>query len=113
MPEPLDMARLHRRAHEINTNLKSPLHPHEPEIPPALDADGRCWVCKAQSAERDLRALAYALFRSNIDWADAARTCGDPKCHGDCRHIAEIRRIVAEWDGGTLPTPYLPGPSDG
>jgi hypothetical protein len=54
-------------------------------------------------AERDLKTLAYALFRSNIDWAEAARTCGDSECHGDCRHIADIRRIVGRWDGGILP----------
>lgn len=26
----------------------SPLHPHEPAIPPAIDAEGRCHVCRLQ-----------------------------------------------------------------
>ena len=51
------------------------------------------------------RQLAYAVFRSNVDWATAARSCGDPKCHGDCRYIREVRRLVAELDGGILPAP--------
>lgn len=25
----------------------SPLHPHEPEVPPTLDDEGRCLVCRA------------------------------------------------------------------
>ncbi len=50
----------------------------------------------------DARNLAYALFRSNVDWAAAARECGDPDCEGDCVWIREVRRLVREIDGGIL-----------
>ncbi len=57
------------------------------------------------SAYDELREVAYALFRSNIDWQAAARSCGDSECRGDCRFVATIRQFVAEHDGGILPPP--------
>ena len=47
-------------------NLVSPLHPHEPEIPPTLDAEGRCRVClltaRLEAAEERVQSVeaAYA-----------------------------------------------------
>jgi hypothetical protein len=38
----------------------SPLHPHEPDIPPTLDAEGRCLVCRAL-VEAEKRAYARAV----------------------------------------------------
>jgi hypothetical protein len=73
MAGPLDMNRLHRRAREINANLKSPLHPHEPEIPPALDPDGRCWVCKAQFASERLAVYVNRIADARSRAADAPR----------------------------------------
>lgn len=51
----------------------------------------------------ETKGLCYALFRSNIDWASEARNCGDPKCDGNCRYIATVRRYVRDYDGGILP----------
>lgn len=54
------------------SNTASPLHPHEPGIPPALDSEGRCRVCgllvkldvasdRARRAEQLAWDLAKAL----------------------------------------------------
>lgn len=44
-------------------------HPHEPEIPPALDAEGRCLVCLLQ-VQRD---EALTLLRELRDAGIAVR----------------------------------------
>lgn len=48
-------------------NEFSPIHPHEPAIPPALDIEGRCLVCvilcERDDARREIRDLA---FRVNV-----------------------------------------------
>jgi len=37
------------------TDTESAKHPHEPEIPPDLDSDGRCLVCVQMSAGSPIR----------------------------------------------------------
>jgi DNA (cytosine-5)-methyltransferase 1 len=49
-----------------------------------------------------LKALCYALFRSNIDWTHEAANCGDDECHGDCKYIRTVVETVREIDGGIL-----------
>ncbi len=48
-------------------NEFSPIHPHEPAIPPALDIEGRCLVCvilcERDDARKEIRDLA---FRVNV-----------------------------------------------
>lgn len=48
------------------TATYSPVHPHEPAIPPALDADGRCLVCRL------IVELDDAERRSQVAQAHAA-----------------------------------------
>lgn len=36
-------------------------HPHEPQVPPALDAEGRCLVCGLALALEDLLAVAERI----------------------------------------------------
>ena len=52
-------------------------HPHEPEIPPAFDIDGRCLVCGMSVEIADLRA--------EISRRDQFRGC-DGCSTGDCPH---------------------------
>jgi hypothetical protein len=35
--------------------------------------------------------IMEAIHRLNIDWDEVARTCGDPKCEGDCRWVRVLR----------------------
>lgn len=39
--------------------------------------------------------LMAAINRLNVDWDDLARTCGDPRCGGDCKHVAAVREVLA------------------
>lgn len=62
------------------SNTASPLHPHEPAIPPALDAEGRCLVCclivqrdRLQN-ERDAADRACTLMVEEVDSLRAALT---------------------------------------
>jgi hypothetical protein len=32
-----------------------------------------------------------AVKRLNVDWDEVARSCGDPKCNGDCRWVRVLR----------------------
>ena len=41
-------------------NGASDRHPHEPDVPRALDAEGRCWVCKGIVAEEELQRVRAA-----------------------------------------------------
>lgn len=59
----------------ISENLCSSKHPHEPEIPPILDKDGRCLVCSTRYAvgemAKEIHNLAHEL--SLVDEAFARR----------------------------------------
>ena len=35
--------------------------------------------------------IREAIHRVNVDWDEVARTCGDPKCEGDCRWVRVLR----------------------
>ena len=56
------------------SNESSTKHPHEPEIAPQLDAEGRCLICGLLVTIGELRdalseARAYVFNRSyGIDW---------------------------------------------
>ncbi len=61
-----------------------PRHPHEPEIPPTLDAEGRCLVCglsvrlQAAESERDrLQEKANRYQEVMLDVAAQLRS-GEP-----------------------------------
>lgn len=57
----------HAKANKVNgpnrVNEASSLHPHEPDIPPALDAEGRCLVCIIQARAERIEAVARNLLR--------------------------------------------------
>lgn len=71
MPEPLSPQRL--------AVTYSEKHPHEPEIPPALDAEGRCLVCvllvklERAEAERDKALEALTAVKADLDHALGVR----------------------------------------
>lgn len=48
---------------------ESEWHPHEPEIPKALDEDGRCWVCHLTLEAQELRQ-ALQIVRAECDLPD-------------------------------------------
>ena len=43
-----------------------------------------------------LERLALAVHRLDVDWDRVSKECGDPKCNGDCRWVAEVREIVPQ-----------------
>ena len=79
-------------------------HPHEPEIPPALDSEGRCLICLLSSElaaairERD---LAIAHDRQPYPTAEAYEKV--------CAALAAAKALVKEWACEKCRTVY-PGP---
>ncbi len=67
MGTPSEPARFPEDDPPSSVNEFSPIHPHEPAIPPALDIEGRCLVCvilcERDDARREIRDLA---FRVNV-----------------------------------------------
>ena len=53
----------------MSDNTFDPRHPHEPEIPPHFDADGRCLIC-VMICERD-----NAIRELNIEKKIAQKAC--------------------------------------
>ena len=82
-------------------------HPHEPEIPPALDPDGRCLICGMEVRIEDLEAaLKRATFLAEHlmqmitpeQWRDTGGDDGQGHYEGDYHAEAtftEIRELAA------------------
>lgn len=47
-----------------------------------------------ERAEVELRNLAEAVHRLNVDWERAAHNCGDKGCTGDCRYVREVQETL-------------------
>jgi hypothetical protein len=66
------------------SNVHSTQHPHEPEIPPAFDSEGRCLVCCLIVERDDARAKTCphsAAWKQRVreaarKWADRAEEAG-------------------------------------
>jgi hypothetical protein len=69
-----------QRLAQQGTNTYSPTHPHEPAIPPALDSEGRCLVCRLL-VERD--ELKRQLASGPRAPSEAANT-----------HVADALRLL-------------------
>jgi len=68
-------------------------HPHEPQIPPALDADGRCLVCRILG-ERD--GLRFAL-EGLLNWAERYHA-GDPSLNPEEWYVERdfVRKCLSQ-----------------
>lgn len=70
----------------------SPLHPHEPEIPPAPDGEGRCLVC-ALDVDRDRYHAALAVAVDLMEMAHGHY--GIEECGGGGKPATEWDDIVS------------------
>jgi len=83
----------------------NPHHPHEPAIPPALDADGRCLVC-ILTVERDrardaLIALVDHYHRTRVNSRLHAPDKRDwPEC--PCRTCQRVADLLPAQAGDAL-----------
>lgn len=65
----------------------SPKHPHEPEIPPVLDPEGRCLVCRLE-CERDV------LRRAIVEHRTAITNAGMVKVQAGYERVAEAKHGI-------------------
>ena len=76
-------------------NQASPLHPHEPEIAPSIDEEGRCRVCHIM-VERDELAEKLGIWASEALIRQAE--VRDLKAE-----LEKVRELLGEAAGNNLP----------
>lgn len=95
-------------------DFASPRHPHEPDIPRALDDEGRCRVCRvmveytsehnrAEAAEWELRGVNDSLTASRDRIAELETELGEVRANNEALRAevdeAHVKRIAAENPG--------------
>lgn len=87
--------------------IGSEFHPHEPEIPKALDEDGRCWVCHLTLETEELRR-ALKTVRAECDLPDhIEEIIGDAIAFGNV-----VRAETLQTDRGGFPHNSVDSPRD-
>jgi hypothetical protein len=75
----------------IRERLEKAGMPETPMVPDTYEqVTTREWLA-LQRELRQLRDVREAVHRLNVDWDEVARSCGDPKCNGDCRWVRVLR----------------------
>jgi hypothetical protein len=79
-----------------HSNSYSPRHPHEPEIPPALDAEGRCLIC-GLFVERD--RLQQAVDRAHAAMVGSQHVGGPTQREAWQTAVQELGAVVTQHVG--------------
>ena len=82
----------------MSDNTFDPKHPHEPEIPPHFDADGRClicvMICKRDNAIRERDEWAAMCGRYKQERVDARQQYDDLAAE----HMLTMNKLAEERD---------------
>jgi hypothetical protein len=98
-----------------DANFYDPRHPHEPEVAPVFDPEGRCLVCGCQWRDQQIDRL-YAFIENLVQHMRAhAPECSllPENTEDDPGWILEAHGHPEWVDEGPVPSvPYVPGPDD-